>query len=117
MKFKLIFFYQKIFKSPLTLNYNVMVVKGIYMSLKQRFTNSEILVIDLLMFWLGKLFKDNTAVKCFFSLSEERTTHTVTPVFVIHFESIISKKAGVSSVLPTKDSGYFPILTNLAASS
>ena len=59
---------------------------------------------------------DKTTVRCFFSLLEEQTRHSLSPFFAVYFDGTMLKNAGVSSILPTSESGYLPILMYLAAS-
>ena len=58
-----------------------------------------------------------TTVRCFFSPPEVQTTHSLVPLSAIHFDGTLSKKAGVLSMFPTSERGYFPILMNLAGSA
>ena len=51
---------------------------------------------------------DKTTARCFFSLPEERTVHSLSPFFAMHFDDTMSKNAGVSSMCPTSESGYLP---------
>ena len=59
---------------------------------------------------------DKTTVRCVFLLPEEQTTHTLSSFFAIHFDGNVSN-AGVLSMLPTRESGYFPALMKRVASS
>ena len=59
---------------------------------------------------------DKTTVRCVFLLPEEQTTHTLSSFFAIHFDGTVSN-AGVLSMLPTRESGYFPALMKRVASS
>lgn len=60
---------------------------------------------------------DQITVRCFFTLPEEGTTHSLSPFFEMHFDGTMSKNAAVSSMLPTMESEHFPVLMKRAAPS
>ena len=77
-------------------------------------------VFHLKIINVGSIFPspitDKTTVRCFLSPPEVRTTHSLVPLAATHFDGTITKKAGVSSMLPMSERGYFPILMNFGAS-